>query len=359
MNKLLIMLLACTLGACAATNNQSKDKKLSYNTLVVDCNGKTEQLAQQECFKKAVQTAIGLAVRTEQIVVNDTVKENYILTHSSGYIDKFRIIDSETTPNKIYLTMEVHVKPTLIEDYLIRKTDNKQQIDGEYLATNIDTFANDRKTGDELIQSVLKDYPHNALELKAQPVEFKMDKNRNLYAEVIYELKWKDSYLKSLSQVLNQVKEYDCKIVCPKDLPHFKLVYKNNDSDFMNNVDTYYFKDFTRPVLISGYYRGQNFPAVKNKIDGKVTNARYVIKVDFLDDKKIILNTACYSESQHTHKNYNKGDKRFVYSSQDVIKDSFAIYIKMGNQTARYYNNLKKYSQINVAVVRPDMCQEI
>lgn len=358
MRKLIMIMLTCTLGACAVSSNQ-KTSQITQNPIIVDCDGKSEQSAKENCFKKAIQTAIGLAVRSEQIVVNDNVRENYILTHSSGYVDKFRIINSENSADKIYLTMEVFVKSTIIEDYLIRKTDNKQQVDGEYLVTNIQTFTDSRKSGDELIMSVLKDYPHNALELKAQPVEFKMDKNRNLYAEVIYELKWKDSYLKSLSQVLNQIKEYDCTIVCPKDLPSIKLAYKKDANDILNKVDTYYFKDATRPALISGYFRGQYFPTVKNRLSGKTTNARYVIKVDFYDENKKILNTTCYDDAQHTHKNMYTGDKKFTYTNQDVIQDSFGIYIKRGQLKSRFHDNLNKYSQITVNVSRPDMCQEI
>jgi len=354
--RILISVFLLSLLTACSTTGFSKYSKVVGPFKVVG-QGPTAEAARQDGFKKAIEYSMGVAIQSEKIIQNNDLGKNYILTHSSGYVDQFKINKITENPGRVELEMEVYVKPTYLDDYVIKSSDKNFRIEGQHLKESLNTFQVERASGDDLLMSVLKDYPSKSFDFEVEPVVFKVDGDRVLYAEFKYKLKWSDAYLRSLSQTLKMVSDSDCKVFCDT-LPFYKLSYKKNQGDLMNTNDTIYFKDATRTQLVYKYLRGAHFPAVYSKSQQKHADVRYVIRIDFADANRKILNTSCYYPNSAKKQDYWGGEK-FVIDNQPLVDETVKIYIKRNNWHSDHYKNLEKYDNISVTVTRPDMCQDL
>lgn len=352
----LFVLTICFILAACSTTGFSKHTDIVGPFNVVG-RGHSEETARQDGFKKAIEYSMGVAIKSERIVSNNDVGKNYVLTHSSGYVDSFKINNVTNKNGSVEVEMEVFVKPTYLDDYVIKSTGKNFRVEGQHLKEGINTFNIERGEGDQLLMAVLNDYPNKSFDFKVDPVTFKVDGDRVLYAEVNYTLKWSDAYLRSLAQTLKMVSDSECKILCD-DLSSYRVSYKKNDDDWINTNDLVYFKDATRPQLVYKYLRGAHFPAVYSKSQKKHANVRYVIRVDFYDASKNILNTTCYYSPNAKKQDYY-GGKNFYINNKIITTESFKIIIKRNNWYSDHYKNIDKYENISVSVTRPDMCEDL
>lgn len=355
MRHFIYLLIIGMLAACSTTGFSNRSSIVG--PFKVTGTGTSEEFAKQDGFKKAIEYSMGVAVQTERIVQNNEIGRNYVLTHSSGYVDKFKINNVTEINGKVEVNMEVYVKPTYLDDYVIKSSDKNFRIEGQNLKESINTFQLERGQGDDLLMAVLKDYPTKSFDFQVEPVKFKVDGDRVMYAEVKYKLKWSDAYLRSLAQTLKMVSDSDCKYLCD-NLPFYKVSYKKNSTDWVNTNDTIYFKDATRPQLVYKYLRGAHFPAVYSKSQKKHANVRYVIRTDFSDANGNILNTSCYYPDSARKQDYWGGDKFFI-NNEPQVDETIKIIIKRNNWYSDHYKNLDKYDNIKVTITRPDMCQDL
>lgn len=355
MKLIFILIFASVITGCATTESQ---KQFNRGPYTITAEGASESEARDDGFRQAVAQAVGAALRSEHVVKNNEVAQSYILTHSAGYVDSYDVKSKKfLAKNRVSLTMEVYIKPTLVDDYVLKSTDSNFSVEGQNLKASITSFQDEKKRGDELLMSILQDYPHKSFDMKVEPVEFKVDQNRTLYALVSYKLKWSDAYLRSLSQVLKQVSDVDCKFGC-NNYARYHLSYKKKDSDWTNTNDVHFFKDDARPKLVYEYLRGRYFPPVYSKLQDLHADVRFVIQVDFFDKNQNRLNTGCYF-SPHAKKQDYWGGNQFALDNQPYLEESFRINLKKGNWTSDIYHNLEKISDIKVSIVRPDTCPEL
>jgi hypothetical protein len=354
--RILISVFILSLLAACSTTGFSKYSNIVGPFTVVG-QGPTQEAARQDGFKKAIEYSMGVAIQSEKIIQNNNLDKNYILSHSSGYIDQFKINKVTENSGRVEVEMEVFVKPTYLDDYVIKSSDKNFRIEGQHLKEGINTFQAERASGDDLLMSVLKDYPTKSFDFQSEPVVFKVDGDRVLYAEFKYTLKWSDAYLRSLAQTLKMVSDSDCKMFCD-NLAFYKVSYKKNQGDLLNTNDTIYFKDNTRPKLVYKYLRGAHFPAVYSKSQQKHANVRYVIRIDFADANRTILNTSCYYPDSARKQDYWEGEQFFI-DNKPIVAETVKIYIKRNNWYSDHYKNLERYNTITVKVTRPDMCQDL
>lgn len=354
MKYLTYLIIILVTAACSTAPNKKTAIRGPYTVTGV---GPTEEVARQDGFRKAVEISMGVAVLSERLVKSDTVAKNYVLTHSSGYVDSFTIKNTNKNRNNIELEMVVYIKPTLLDDYVLNQSDKNFTVNGEQLKESLNTFYDERTKGDDMLMAILKDYPSKAYDFKAQPVAFKVGEDRSLYAEVTYSLKFSDAYLRSLAKVLNQVKDNHCSVMC-NNLPFYRVSYKKKDTDYVNTNETFYFKDVTRPKLVYTYLRGGYFAPVYSQKQDLHANVKYAIKVDFRDFNRNVLNTNCYYSPHAKKQDYWEGQQFFI-DNQNKIEETFHIIIKQNNWLSDHYKNLDKFKHIDVSVVRPEECKEV
>jgi len=137
----------------------------------VQARGATESEARREAYKRAIEEAIGSLVASESVVVNQELQRREIIEYSSGYIDRFKVLDQHHDGRHFVVDMDVWVKHSQIADRLLIKSESTDKIDGLRIQEQVSSLNYERDQGTRILGVVLADYPERAYDIKNQRLE--------------------------------------------------------------------------------------------------------------------------------------------------------------------------------------------
>ena len=256
----------------------------SYGPFLVKGYGNNLEEAKAAAFRSAVEEVMGTVIVSEKEVANSNVIKNQILTHSSGYIDSFEIVNTKINPNTMSYTiiMKVTVKPTMINDYKLYVAKSNTKFDGEQVAAKLGSYTEERDKGDAMLRDILKDFPERGLDLKVGEISFQLNDSRDKSISIPYELSLNNNYLSNLARVLHSLEDIKCKAFC-EQVPKVMVRFKEK-GNWQYTTETIYFNDMVKPTLVGNMTIG----------DSKGRQDLFALKVDFLSIDKRVLNTFCY-----------------------------------------------------------------
>jgi len=243
-----------------------------YGPYEVTGQGRSVDEAKKVAFRKAVELALGAAIVSEiEVKDRNEVAKNSVLMHSAGYIDRFKIVEIiEETNGKVSVTLVAHVKPSMLNDYVLHKSKSTKKVDGETAGARISSYLEEREQGDKFVTSVLRDFPHKAFNIKQGKFEVKANERRQMVILVPYTISFNNEFLVALSGALKQIQDKECSYFCG-DVPSFTVTHYKSGK-FLGTSQTYYFNDTVRPEKvwnsltgISGLHEPLN--SVKIKLD--------------------------------------------------------------------------------------------
>lgn len=280
MKRIIALLLMTLAGAVYSAN--------VYGPIEVTGVGKTEDEAKNNGFKQAVEYALGAAIVSEVEVQNRSeVAKNSVLKHSAGYVDKFKIVEIiEERKGRVSVTMNVWVKPSILNDYVMHKSKDSKKVEGETAGARISTYISEREQGDNFVNSVLRDFPHKAFNVKQGNFEVRSNDSRQMAIFVPYTISFNSKFLLALSGALKQVQDKECNFFCD-DTPSFSISYAKQN-DIIGSKSTYYYNDAVRPHTvwskltgISGLNEPLNSVKVKTDFTDFTGNAIFTFCTDF------------------------------------------------------------------------------
>jgi hypothetical protein len=338
------IILAGTLMSCA---NFVQRNSAIEGPFIVTGTGKTEEEARYDAFKQAIEYAVGIAVRSELVVKDSEVARSNLLTHSAGYVEKFKILGSDQSDNNFRLKIEVYIKPTIVDDYVLYSSESIRNINGSDVAAKVESRLKEFKSGDAFLESILNDYPHRALEVKQDQFQVVIDDHRRKIVRIDLAYRFNPKYLSSLSQVFARVKNGNAdRHNAPSiTLSHNKLIYFTNDAF----GDKHLFTDINR------------FSMVKKKL-----LQPYAFKAFFkASDGEIIYQTCLTAHYELSNKGRdNLGHKAWDINCKKCVIDDLWIDsrwdIVLGDghaQKASLSKNLDRLSKIEIETMLSDQCR--
>lgn len=179
--------------------------------------GVTRDSALKDAYRDAIERAIGVYVDAEQIVQNDELVSDKILTHSNAYIEDYKIIKESTENNIITIRILASVK----QDTLTRKLSDvmpKQtfMIGNELRNIHAKNSTTEKRAADAeaLLSNIIKDInpvTHlirmNLSDNKPLMVKMNDGKERLFYRFKLFvdTAKYYNEFIPSLTNVLDQI----------------------------------------------------------------------------------------------------------------------------------------------------------
>ena len=201
-----------TLETGNSTSSQPKTVKVQGRGI-----GVTRDSALKDAYRDAIERAIGVYVDAEQIVQNDELVSDKILTHSNAYIEDYKIIKESTENNIITIRILASVK----QDTLTRKLSDvmpKQtfMIGNELRNIHAKNSTTEKRAADAeaLLSNVIKDInpvTHlirmNLSDNKPLMVKMSDGKERLFYRFKFFvdTAKYYNEFIPSLTKVLDQI----------------------------------------------------------------------------------------------------------------------------------------------------------
>jgi hypothetical protein len=181
-----------------------KDRTEAYYVRVKS-SGDTEQQARENGFRLATNLAVGSLVLSETRVTDGEVAAHDIINYSSGFIHDFRILSTSTSNGSVTVEMDVWVSKSLIADRVLNVSRDRAQVEGGRISAQIQSWQQERATGDRVLETVLADYPRRAFDISVGQTRVVANEQRKTFLVVPVNLSWNQTYVASLTEALRTV----------------------------------------------------------------------------------------------------------------------------------------------------------
>lgn len=178
-----------------------------YVQVDVEADGATVEQARHLAFRTAIEQSIGTVVASQSQSQQQRMVRDEIITYSSGYVDKFEILKQYPTDTGIKLRIRVWVAESRLAHRLLGRSMDNQSIPGDQLSAQISTLIQERLAGDQLIATIMQDFPERSFIVEAKESKAKFNEYRQAILEIPVVLKWDRRWTDSLFEALNRTQD--------------------------------------------------------------------------------------------------------------------------------------------------------
>lgn len=252
--------------------------------------GNSFDSAKDDAFKNAVELQVGSVLVNHAETKNGELIRNEIIKYSSGYIDRFVVIDYTKVDTKDCVHVEAWVSTNKIADRILGVNTSPKSFDGQNLGARYDTWMDAKKNGDKLLTSVLKDYPKKAFIVKQEKTKMGVDNYRRPFLDIEYEFTWNSNYIESLRDTLTLLADGNDNYLAKNPSQITILSQRSKDKGFFESFGTKYkfpFSNLNTTIAIKDWFTS-NQPAIELKIYNQANN---LIHLDCYTPAKFTMRT--------------------------------------------------------------------
>ena len=178
-----------------------------YVQVDVVSQGATVEQARLEGFRTAVNQAVGSVVATQTQTQNQRLTRDEIINYSSGFVDRFEILEQQDQGNRVQLKMRVWVAESRLAHRLLGQSYDSQQVPGGRIGAQVETLLEERQQGDRLIEAVMQDYPHRAFDVRVGKSRVKFDDYRRASIITDVTIRWDRRFTDAVRDTLRQTRD--------------------------------------------------------------------------------------------------------------------------------------------------------
>ena len=179
----------------------AKDNQEEVYYVRVQAKGTTESEARTEAFRLAVDQAVGSLLVSESEIQNGNVARHDVINYSSGYVYDFEYVNILRTPGEVTLQVDVYVRKSMIAERILVHGKSQGDLHGGKIAEAFKSIQQEQQTGDALLNAVLGDFPHKAIQVSNSKIEY-INPNRQPTLTVDFRVQWRAKYLEALNEAL-------------------------------------------------------------------------------------------------------------------------------------------------------------
>jgi hypothetical protein len=266
--KSLAIAAICSIAMYGCASSPASKTYGPYNVTGADS---TCDKARDVAFRIAVEQAFGTAVMAERQVKNDVLTRDEVLSHSSGFIEDYTILNTEKNGSGCTVKLTATVKPSMVNQYIFNNPTDSKDLNGNKVSTQVNTYLDGKGRSDKVINGFFTDYVKRAYKLEQYPIEYVKD-NRETYMVVKYNITMNSDFLKALNYTLSKLEE-KCEVTVANQLvggcsrePKFNVKYVP-DRSIIPSMHHYFFSDMETPRLVKDKLMGECGYAFKIRVN--------------------------------------------------------------------------------------------
>lgn len=222
-----------------------------YNVVGV---GNTCDQAKEMAFRTAVEQSFGTAVMGEKQMKNDVLTRDEVLSHSSGFIEDYKILSTEKNPTGCSIRLSATVRPSMVNKYVFNSASDEKNHNGEVVGAKIKTYNDAKNRSDATLDGLFTDYVNRAYKVRQGKTTYETDAYRNTVMRVHFEVEMNDDFIKALNYTLGKLQD-KCTGNCSR-VP--KFVVKNiPDNSVIPKFNHYFFADMQTPLRVNDLLLGE------------------------------------------------------------------------------------------------------
>ena len=186
------------------------ERKVFY--VEVTAQGRTAREAQEHAMRMAVERAVGSVMASASVSERGRLARDEIIVYSAGYVDDHRIVEQRTENGEVQLRMQIWVGHSKLAHRLLGESRTEGAIEGGRISEQISSFQQQRQASDQILLTVLKDYPRRSFRVSMEKTRVWVDHDRKTYIDIPFRMTWDPNYIASLTEavrVINQRSDCD------------------------------------------------------------------------------------------------------------------------------------------------------
>lgn len=298
--------------------------------------GDTLQQAKENAFKTAVELQVGSVLVTELESSNSKLNRNDIINYSAGYVDNYKIIETNNFNNKILVIVDVYVSSSKIADRILGTGSHTKSFDSSVHGTRYETYIQSKNNADRLLKSLLHDFPKRAFVVTQYQHKFGVDTQRNPFIEIGFRFNWNYNYLVSFNEVLSLIQDGGNGLF--RTSPGNIVIMAKDPKDYVLGKKNHY--KFNDIVIME---------TIRNRFDNNTPRLQLTV----YNHNNNIFYTECYVPESFTGRKpslYSMGDTLIIYGNQ--IENNI-IRIHLSNS----HDTIRQISRLELNVVDHESCK--
>lgn len=314
------------------------------------CEGETLEDAKRSCFETAIEKTVGQVIVVDRKATGNKITKYNVAQYSAGYINDYEIIDQQRDGFGWWrLKMLISISSSKIADRKLPVPISEDTFDAKKELDVLSSKWEQRLKGDQLLATVLADYPQNAYIVNSGNKEITVDNLRSTVFKIPYRIKMNQNWVKAIDEALElvSVDSGNCstlsisrsslkKYFCPSE-PDMTVF---TDGGFMPTSTGYYLPD--RPTL----------ELINSELRPNQLGQQHIgLRVDMLDQKGQVFDSRCAKINNELFIHY--ANPRGTYNLNDKQEIS-RPYVMGQNEVYGVLNlHIKDHYQLkNLAKVR-------
>jgi hypothetical protein len=175
-----------------------------YVQVDVVSEGRTLEHARLEGFRTAVNYAVGSVVATQTETQQQRLIRDEVVNYSSGFVDRFEVLDQQPSGAGIRLKMRVWVAESRLARRLLGRSYDSQDVPGDQIQAQVQTIIDERKQGDRLVATVMYDFPQRAFDVEVKRIQVSVDVYRRAVLKIPVEVKWNRNFVNAVNEALER-----------------------------------------------------------------------------------------------------------------------------------------------------------
>lgn len=153
----------------------------------------------------ALEQAFGTLILNEIEVKNGEVTMQNTLSYRSAFIQQFKILEQRSEEGRIALLLDVWVQESQLSDRVLGKSTATATVDWQTLNEQVLSFLQSRQSADQVLESVLRDFPYRAFQITMERSEVVVDDRRVPSLRMPFRLEWDRNFLISIEEALVRI----------------------------------------------------------------------------------------------------------------------------------------------------------
>jgi hypothetical protein len=178
-----------------------------YVQVDVVSEGYSVEQARLEGFRTAVNQALGSVVATQTQTQNQRLIRDEIINYSSGFVDRFEILEQQELGTRVRLKMRVWVAESRLAHRLLGQSYDSQSVPGGRIGAQVETLLEERQQGDRLIEAVMADYPHRAFDVRVGKSRVQFDQYRQASIVTDVTIRWDTRFTDAVRDTLRRTND--------------------------------------------------------------------------------------------------------------------------------------------------------
>jgi len=279
------------------------------------CEGQTLEDAKRSCFETAIEKTVGQIIVVDREATGAEITKYNVAQYSAGYVNDYKIIDQQRDGFGWWrLKMLVSISSSKIANRKLPVPISEDHFDAKKELDILSSKWEQRLKGDQLLATVLADYPQNAYVVNSGNKEIEVNNLRSTVFKIPYRIKMNPNWVKAMDEALGLVSidSGTCntlsvsrpklkKFFCPTE-PDMTVF---TDSGFMPTSTGYYLPD--RPTL----------ELINAELKPNQLGQQHIgLRVDMLDQKGQVFDSRCAKINNELFIHYS--NPRGVYNLNEM-----------------------------------------